>query len=95
MKIPVIGLRTAVAVILVACCAGGLGWFGMLHENNAATPVIYHYYQRYFYEETETRNAVTAILLTYRMYDTIFEAAILLCSVIGIAHFLRSDTKTT
>jgi multisubunit Na+/H+ antiporter MnhB subunit len=94
MKTPRIAPRTAAAVALVAIFASGLGWFGALHESAAVAPVMYRYYQRHFYEETGTRNAVTAILLTYRMYDTIFEGAILLCSVIGISHFLGSVKKT-
>ncbi|NDL67422.1 hypothetical protein [Anaerotalea alkaliphila] len=40
-----------------------------------------------FQEDTGARNAVTGIYLDYRVFDTLFEALMLLVSVIGIIHF--------
>ncbi len=37
--------------------------------------------------QTYAENAVTSIYLNYRIYDTIFEALMLLVSVIGVIHF--------
>ena len=51
-------------------------------------PLIYDYVTENFHEDTAARNAVTAILLNYRMYDTIFEALILLTAIVGMHQFL-------
>lgn len=57
------------------------------HEE-AQQPVLYEYMIANFYEDTAARNAVAAILLNYRMYDTMFEALILLTAIIGMKQFL-------
>ena len=51
-------------------------------------PMMYDYMVRHFQEDTHSRNAVAAILLNYRMYDTMFEALILLTAIIGMTQFL-------
>jgi len=43
------------------------------------------------YKESGAKNIVTAIYLDYRLYDTFFEALILMISVSGVA--LLSETK--
>lgn len=48
------------------------------------------YYIHNFIEDTGARNAVAAIYLNYRMYDTVFEALILLVSIIAMLHFFRA-----
>ncbi len=42
---------------------------------------------QFYSVQTLAQNAVTAIYLNYRIYDTIFEALMLLVSVIGVIHF--------
>ena len=49
------------------------------------------YYLENYIEETGSRNAVTAIYLDYRLFDTIFETLLLLVSVIGIIYFSRHE----
>lgn len=51
-------------------------------------PMMYEYVTRNFEEDTAARNAVTAIILNYRMYDTLFEALILLTAIVGMHQFL-------
>ena len=51
-------------------------------------PMMYAYVTENFHEDTAARNAVTALLLNYRMYDTLFEALILLTAIIGMLQFL-------
>ena len=51
-------------------------------------PMLYAHVTRNFLEETGARNAVAAILLFYRMYDTLFEALILVTAIIGMQQFL-------
>ena len=53
-------------------------------------PVLYKYVVENFEDDCGTSNAVTAILLNYRMYDTMFEVLILLTAIIGMKHFLPS-----
>ena len=58
-------------------------------------PLMYDYIVRNFQEDTHAKNAVASILLNYRMYDTMFEALILLAAIIGMNQFLphRSDME--
>lgn len=51
-------------------------------------PMIRDYVTEQFHHDTAARNAVTAILLNYRMYDTLFEALILLTAIVGMHQFL-------
>lgn len=52
---------------------------------------LYQTFTENFYEKTGSLNAVTAIYLDYRLYDTIFETLTLLVSVIGIIYFSRHE----
>jgi len=51
-------------------------------------PVLYQYVTEHYEEDCGTTNAVTAVLLNYRMYDTMFEVLILLTAIIGMKQFL-------
>ncbi|TVQ27847.1 MAG: hypothetical protein EA382_02820 [Spirochaetaceae bacterium] len=51
-------------------------------------PYVYDYIVHNFEEDTGSKNAVAAILLSYRMYDTMFEALILLAAIVGMTQFL-------
>ncbi len=42
--------------------------------------------------DTGATNVVTAILLDYRAYDTLGEASVLFCAILGVATILRGDT---
>ncbi len=44
-----------------------------------------------YYGDTGAHNSVAAIYLNYRVFDTIFEALMLLVSVMGVIHFSRYD----
>ncbi len=46
-----------------------------------------------FKEQTYAQNAVASIYLNYRIFDTIFEALMLLVSVIGVVHFSRHEDE--
>lgn len=48
---------------------------------------LFHYYIEHFQADTGAENAVTAIYLNYRLFDTFFETLLLLVSVIGIIYF--------
>ncbi|GAA0179350.1 hypothetical protein SH2C18_22380 [Clostridium sediminicola] len=55
---------------------------------------IVNYYLNNALKDTGAENVVTAIYLNYRLYDTFFEALMLLISVIGIIHFSRHDSNS-
>jgi len=52
---------------------------------------VYHYFINNFYAQTGSLNAVSAIYLDYRVFDTLFETLLLLVSVIGIIYFSRHE----
>ncbi len=54
-------------------------------------PFLKYYYLNHFFEETGALNSVTAIYLDYRIFDSIFEAGILLITVTGIIFIAGSD----
>lgn len=47
-----------------------------------------------FESDTGAGNAVAAIYLNYRVYDTLFEALLLLIAIVGIIHFFRIGIRT-
>jgi len=47
------------------------------------------YFVENFEADTGAENAVAAIYLNYRVYDTLFEALLLLIAIVGIIHFFR------
>ncbi len=49
------------------------------------------YYVENGLEETSSKNLVTAIYLDYRLFDSFFEASILLVAVTGIAFMAIKD----
>lgn len=51
------------------------------------------YYIRNALEETGSKNIVTAIYLDYRLFDSLFEAAILLIAVSGIIFMSKKDDE--
>lgn len=53
--------------------------------------ILFKYYQSNFYQDTGALNGVAAIYLNYRVFDTIFEALLLLVSIIGIIYFSRHE----
>lgn len=54
-------------------------------------PTLYNYMIVHFEEDTAAHNAIAAILLNYRMYDTMFEALILLTAIVGMKQFLPAS----
>ncbi len=52
---------------------------------------LYHFYLKNFLKDTGSNNAVTAIYLNYRLFDTFFETLLLVLSVIGIIYFSRHE----
>jgi multisubunit Na+/H+ antiporter MnhB subunit len=51
------------------------------------------YYIKNTYEQTGSKNFVTGIYLDYRLFDSIFEAGILLITVTGIAFMTKKEKQ--
>jgi len=56
----------------------------------ASTYLMYQYITM-FQSDVGGENAVTAIYLAYRLYDTVFEALMLVVSVVAVVHLSRFD----
>ncbi len=54
---------------------------------------LYDYYTTRFESETHAGNAVAAIYLNYRFFDTLFETLTLMISVIGVIYFSRHSQE--
>ena len=73
-------------VILLFAAVMAVYW---VHPGTAGSAVA-DYYIHNFQSDTGAGNAVAAIYLNYRMYDTLFEALILLVSIIAMLHFFKA-----
>ena len=51
------------------------------------------YYLRNTYSDTGSKNIVTGIYLDYRLFDSIFEASILIIAVSGIIFMSKRDDE--
>lgn len=73
-------------LIAILCC--GL-FFLMVYLNHTPPNDIYHvadYYVNSAFTETGATNIVTSVYLHYRYYDTIFEALMLLFSILAVMY---------
>ena len=64
-------------------------WLFLFYPATANMELAQYYLTR-FQEDTGAKNAVAAIYLNYRMYDTLFEALMLLISIIAMIHFFKA-----
>lgn len=78
MRRKLLGLTITMVTIIVLWCnsftTNILGW------------PMYDYYIKNAFVETGSENIVTAIYLNYRYYDTLFEALMLLFSIIAVIY---------
>jgi len=73
-----------------------IGLFLYFAPTGAANTYLRNLYLEGFHRDVGGENAVTAIYLGYRVYDTLFEALMLLISVVGVAHMsCHSDSEVT
>jgi multisubunit Na+/H+ antiporter MnhB subunit len=80
-------MRIALTAIFVCSALAIVVWIHT-HFTETTEPLITNYVIEHFHEDTGARNSVAAILLNYRMFDTIFEALILLTAIVGMHQFL-------
>lgn len=75
--------------IFIAICLGVLTFSVLILSNAIPTTDVFvmaDYFIENAYKETGAPNAVTSIYLFYRYYDTLFEALMLLFSIIGVIY---------
>ncbi|MDN5297594.1 MAG: hypothetical protein PWP51_147 [Clostridiales bacterium] len=77
--------RRRIIAISIFLCFAAVFW--MTRQTSLVTDApVAAYYVENAYRDTASVNVVTAIYLNYRYYDTIFEAFILLFSIIGVIY---------
>ncbi len=67
--------------------------FGSAGSAAIQTPELFSLVIENHLEDTAAQNSVTSVYLNYRIFDTIFEALMLLISVMGVIHFSRHDNN--
>lgn len=77
-----------VSVLVTAACAGVM-YLSIAHPDSVSDGSVTRYFVEHYEEDTGARNAVAAIYLNYRVYDTLFEALLLLIAIVGIVHFFK------
>lgn len=60
-------------------------------DSAVATDDVTNYYLENAYEETEVKNAVTAVLAAYRGFDTLGEAVVVYSAGVGLLLVLRKE----
>ncbi|POQ98494.1 hypothetical protein AU468_12950 [Alkalispirochaeta sphaeroplastigenens] len=85
-------MRYFLSALLVLTVFAGVTAVGTLHQEQLE-PSIFLYITSFFERDTAAHNAIAAILLNYRMYDTMFEALILLTAIIGMKQFLPTSRE--
>lgn len=78
-------------IFVVILLITGLVLFLTIQYDASVPNELAGYYAQFAYQETGALNAVTAVYLNYRVYDTLFEALMLLISILAIIYFSRHD----
>lgn len=65
----------------------------MINDKSDYNRASSDYFIENAFEETSSKNIVTAIYLDYRLFDSFFEASILLIAVTGIAFMAIKDEE--
>jgi len=72
-------------------CGAMFALFVNFLPNVDASTLVFHQYVRDFTTDVGGLNPVTAIYLAYRLYDTVFEALMLVVSVVAVVHLSSFD----
>lgn len=86
-------MKRRIITLLFTTALAGLVLFINFDAPLVSTPQIAYFYLDHFIADTYTQNAVAAIYLNYRVFDSIFETLILLVSVSAVINlsWRRSD----
>jgi len=83
--------RLVIMICLVIVCIAVLLLSGIFDAS--MEPSAYEYYIRNLPDEAQMPNAVTAIYLRYRIFDTLFEALLLAMAVSAVVYFASAWEK--
>ncbi len=75
----------------LAIIAGVVTLFVSFDTTAIETPELFNLIIENYFADTNANNSVASIYLNYRVFDTIFEALMLLVSVMGVIHFSRHE----
>ncbi len=76
--------RKVIIFVLIAILTG---FVLFINQDQEPPAFLGNYYLEHFKDDTFTDNAVAAIYLNYRVFDSIFETLILLVSVMAVIYF--------
>lgn len=83
--------------LALSAAVGGLlvyGAFGLPNFGDPNTPIHEHVVPRYMKNETDVPNVVTAVLASFRGYDTLGETTVVFTAGAGIIALLRRRGRT-
>lgn len=78
-------MRRKIIATFLTCIAGMVIWSHGLVKNIKGWAIYEHIIENGFHE-TGSSNLVTAVYLNYRYYDTLFEALMLMFSIIAVIY---------
>ena len=81
--------RITMFLLVFAICMMVLWLSGRF--DTTLTNQVMTYYNENAFQDTGSTNVVTAIYLNYRVYDTLFEALMLLISILAVVYFSRHE----
>lgn len=85
--------RLILMIIMLAVVVGVVFVFISSGESGLNTNEAKNYIAANHVEDTSANNAVTAVYLNYRFFDTLFESLILLVSVLAVITLSWSSNK--
>ncbi len=77
--------------ISLAVLAAVVTLYVAMGTKSVENPQIFEFVMENYSKDTNAQNSVASIYLNYRIFDTIFEALMLLVSVMGVIHFSRHE----
>ena len=83
--------RIVIAIIVLVVSI--LFFFNHFSYEKVSGVDVADYYRHNSYDYTKSENAVTAIYLNYRYYDTIFESLMLLVCISALIHMSVHEGK--
>jgi multisubunit Na+/H+ antiporter MnhB subunit len=87
-------MKTVATILLMLVLFVAVTQLSVQHDEKHE-PDLFRYVAANYEADCHTTNAVTSILLNYRMYDTMFEVLILLTAIIGMKQFLPAPHELT
>lgn len=85
--------RLILMILMLAVVTGVVIVFVTSGDSGINTHEAKNYIANNHVEDTSANNAVTAVYLNYRLFDTLFESLILLVSVLAVIMLSWSSSK--